>query len=213
MTSEARGASLLLDDVARYYSGKIREHGATAKGVDWNSTETQELRFSVLSSLLPDDGFHVVDLGCGYGGYADFLAPRHRDFRYTGIDVSPDMIQHARAQHAGATNVDFACGSAPPCADYVIASGIFNVRQSTPDSAWLEYIHGCIASMDAAAMRGFAFNCLTSYSDANRKRDYLYYADPAEMFRHCMGYSRHVDLLHGYGLYEFTILVRKESSE
>jgi SAM-dependent methyltransferase len=212
MTVNAPDASLL-DDVARYYSSKVREHGATARGVDWNSEATQELRFSVLSTLLPAAGFHVVDLGCGYGGYADFLAAERRDFRYTGIDVSPDMIEHARAQHAGAPNLDFACDSAPPRADYVVASGIFNVRQSVGDEAWLDYVHGCIASMDAASTRGFAFNCLTSYSDAERKRDYLYYADPAEMFRHCMRYSRHVDLLHGYGLYEFTVLVRKGPSE
>ena len=42
-----------------------------------------------------------------------------------------------------------------------------------------------------------------------RMRPDLYYADPCRLFDHCKRrYSRHVALLHDYGLYEFTILVR-----
>ena len=40
--------------------------------------------------------------------------------------------------------------------------------------------------------------------------DYLYYADPGRLFDLCKRrYSRNIALLHDYGLYEFTILVRK----
>jgi hypothetical protein len=43
-------------------------------------------------------------------------------------------------------------------------------------------------------------------------RNYLYYADPCALFDLCKRrYSKHVALLHDYGLYEFTILVRKTS--
>ena len=48
---------------------------------------------------------------------------------------------------------------------------------------------------------------------AERMKDYLFYADPGELFDHCKRrYSRWVALLHDYGLYEFTILVRKEAA-
>ena len=41
-------------------------------------------------------------------------------------------------------------------------------------------------------------------------REELFYADPGWIFDQCMRrYSRHVALLHDYGLYEFTVLVRK----
>jgi hypothetical protein len=56
--------------------------------------------------------------------------------------------------------------------------------------------------------RGFAFNALTSYSDRDKQRDDLYYADPLHWFDHCKKhYSRYVSLLHDYPLFEFTILV------
>jgi cyclopropane fatty-acyl-phospholipid synthase-like methyltransferase len=204
----------ILRTVDDYYSDKVRRHGATPLGVDWNSAESQQLRFQQLSSQLPASGFSICDLGCGYGSYYDYLAGRFGDFDYRGIDISADMIERARAEHAGAANARFERADQPTApVDYVVASGIFNVRQQVGDDQWLQYILDCIRKMDSASTRGFAFNCLTSYSDADRKRDYLYYADPRMLFDHCMGYSRHVTLLHGYGLYEFTILVRKEQAK
>ncbi|WP_159017373.1 class I SAM-dependent methyltransferase [Cognatiluteimonas profundi] len=209
MIDSTRGDRILAG-VDAYYSEKVRVHGPTPKGVDWNSIESQHLRFMQLSSLLPGQQFSICDFGCGYGSYYDFLAGQHPRFEYRGVDISADMIEHARNQHAGVEHCRFDCSNRPVSSDYVVASGIFNVRQQIPDREWLEYIFGCVEAMSDASGRGFAFNCLTSYSDADRKRDYLYYADPRILFDHCMRLSRHVTLLHGYGLYEFTILVRKE---
>lgn len=203
----------LLADVDRYYSEKIRKHGATPMGVDWNSSETQALRFQVLSTLLPAGGFSLTDLGCGYGGYLNYVRERYSEVDYIGLDISAAMIENARSLNGLDTRAQFACASIPmEITDYVVASGIFNVRQQTDDTRWLRYIHMCIDDMHAHSRHGYAFNCLTSYSDEDRKQPYLYYADPAELFRYCMRHSRHVSLLHGYGLYEFTILVRKETT-
>lgn len=58
--------------------------------------------------------------------------------------------------------------------------------------------------------QGFSFNCLTSYSDKEKMRPDLYYADPSKIFDLCKRrYSRNVAVLHDYGLYEFTVIVRK----
>jgi hypothetical protein len=71
-------------------------------------------------------------------------------------------------------------------------------------------VHATLDVLDRASIRGFAFNSLTAYSDADRMRPHLYYPDPCELFDLCKRrYSRNVALLHDYGLYEFTILVRK----
>ena len=51
---------------------------------------------------------------------------------------------------------------------------------------------------------------VTSYSDPEFMRPDLYYADPRFLFDYCKRkLSRHVALLHDYGLYEFTVLVRQ----
>lgn len=200
----------ILSDVERYYTNKVRTHGASPRGVDWNSEEGQHLRFKALSSFLPAAGFSIIDLGCGYGSYLDYLSKNHGDFRYTGVDISSEMIDRALELHGDREDARFIKGAASEeKADFVVASGIFNVKQGTSDADWKRYIDDCIARMDSDSTHGFAFNCLTSYSDEHRKQPHLYYMQPESLFTQCMRYSSNLTLAHGYGLYEMTMLVRK----
>lgn len=198
-----------LDEVGRYYSEKLARHGASPRGVDWNGAESQELRFAQLLRVCEVSGsFSLNDIGCGYGALYDYLCGLGRQCDYLGVDISNAMIAKARELHLRAR---FTVGQrAERTADYTLASGIFNVRLSASDDAWLAHLLETLAAMDAGSRRGFAFNCLTKYSDAAMMQDYLYYADPCRLFDHCKThFSKNVALLHDYGLYEFTILVRK----
>ena len=208
-----RDHDLLLQGVADYYSAKLAEHGQTPQGVDWNGEGAQALRFEQLIRVLPAAGeYSINDIGCGYGALVDFLKARGQAFTYAGNDISADMVLAAGERYSTELNVRFSLGNAPEkMAEYSVASGIFNVRHAHSDAEWLSYIHATLDMLDQSSERGFAFNCLTSYSDAERMRDYLYYADPCALFDHCKRrYSRQVALLHDYGLYEFTVLVRKD---
>lgn len=202
----------ILIEVADYYSSKLAEYGETPRGVDWNGVESQELRFAQLAQVIPQSaGFSLNDLGCGYGALFDYLNSRYREFDYRGIDVSTDMIDAAKNRHASSPNARFSVAADPPeMADYGIASGIFNVRLGRSDTEWRDYLAATLDVLDRTSRLGFAFNCLTSYSDVEKMQNYLYYADPCVLFDLCKRrYSRHVALLHDYGLYEFTILVKK----
>lgn len=199
----------ILAQVKEYYSEKIRTHGPTARGVDWNSAESQQLRFAQLLKLIDhDQAFTVNDFGCGYGALADYLRENAYNFRYTGFDISPEMTASAEELNPG---LDFVWDKAGlPEADYTFASGIFNVKLNTVDEDWKNYMLGVLDTINSLSKVGFAFNALTKYSDAEFMRADLYYADPLFFFDHCKTrYSRFVALLHDYQLYEFTILVRK----
>jgi SAM-dependent methyltransferase len=203
----------LLTEVASYYTGKLAEHGPTPRGVDWNGQDSQNLRFEQLCRVITtSDHFSINDIGCGYGALLDFMGTRYRGFSYAGFDISAEMIRAAMTGHPGARNARFIHSARPSdSADYGIASGILNVRLNRSDDEWHAYLESVLELLDRTSTRGFAFNCLTSYSDADRMRSDLYYADPCALFDLCKRrYSRHVALLHDYGLYEFTILVRKQ---
>lgn len=202
----------LLADVADYYSSKLAAHGASPQGVDWNGEASQVLRFEQLCRIITTpQGFSLHDLGCGYGALFDYMVGRYPAFSYVGLDVSGDMVDAAAQRHRENPNARFIQSSEPDgVADYGVASGIFNVRLGYGDDEWLAYLTATLDTLDRTSRLGFAFNCLTSYSDADKMRDYLYYADPCAVFDLCKRrYSRQVSLLHDYGLYEFTILVRK----
>jgi SAM-dependent methyltransferase len=202
----------LLLDVAAYYSDKLTRYGQTPKGVDWNGEESQRLRFEVLCRIVQGASqFSINDLGCGYGALYDFLARSSEAFSYAGIDISEEMIRAAERRYPDRANVRFVQAAEPDqVADYGVASGIFNVRLHRSIEQWQSYLEASLDVLNQSSRLGFAFNCLTAYSDADKMQDYLYYADPCLLFDLCKRrYSRNVALLHDYGLYEFTILVRK----
>jgi len=202
----------LLQSVADYYTDKVARFGASARGVDWNSADGQRLRFSKLLRVTEDDEapFSLDDYGCGYGALFTHLETLGCKVDYLGFDVSPRMVEQARAVHCAQPGRFLTGSRSPRTADYAVASGIFNVRLSVPVDEWERHILEMLDLMHHSSIRGFAFNCLTDFSDPPFRRDHLYYAKPGFYLDLCLRrYSRTVALLHDYGLYEFTVLVKK----
>jgi SAM-dependent methyltransferase len=201
----------LLSEVARYYESKLALHGPTPAGVDWNSERSQLLRFEQFLPLLESDlTASIGDYGCGYGAFLEFMRARGLSGAYFGFDASEVMVATARQRHAGDRTARFTSARATlDKSDYTVASGIFNVRLATGDDEWRRYMFDTIADIASVSRHGFAFNALTLYSDADRRRRELYYADPLAVFDHCMRlWPRRVALRHDYELYEFTISVK-----
>ena len=201
----------LLSEVAQYYSAKLEEHGATPRGVDWNGPESHQLRHRQFLRLLADTpDASLVDLGCGFGDFLSFL--RDAGFRghFTGYDVAPTMIDKARELYGETSDQCWQVGAVPNGVfDFAIASGIFNVKGSTTDDVWADYINRTLDVLAQTSRQGFGFNILSLSSDPDKRRPHLHYADPARMLDHCLArYGRSVALLQDYGLYEFTVLVR-----
>jgi hypothetical protein len=120
------------------------------------------------------------------------------------------MVDQARRDHAALRRQFTNTEDELRPADFVVASGIFNVKLDTAAGDWAEYVKDTLERIDRLSRRGFGFNMLTSYSDTERMRSDLFYGDPCHYFDHTKRtFSKEVSLLHDYGLYEFTILVRK----
>ena len=200
------------EKVRQYYDQKLETYGATPRGVDWNSPESQELRFEQLLKVCDRTGtFSTNDYGCGYGALVVYMTDRGYAFQYRGFDISDQMIAKARELHKGLGHCEFFTDvSRLTAADYTVASGIFNVKLQTSHEEWTEYVLHTLGRISELSEKGFAFNVLTSYSDRDRMRPNLYYADPLFLFDYCKkNFSRFVSLLHDYPLYEFTILVKE----
>ncbi len=196
---------------ANYYTQKIRAHGPSPQGVDWNGETSQRVRFEQLCKVISeaqDEAFSILDYGCGYGALVSFLRQRYKNFCYTGFDISEEMVKQAELLYPSYRFLSD--DKMLTTHGYVVASGVFNVKLDTPIQDWEDYVKTTLHQIDSLSHKGFAFNILTSYSDPDRMKDYLYYADPCMYFDYCKrNFSKWVALLHDYGLWEFTILVRK----
>lgn len=61
-----------------------------------------------LMQIAPDD--NILDVGCGAGWLSRILAKRVPQGRVVGMDISDEMIRHARQAGAGFPNLGFVAG-------------------------------------------------------------------------------------------------------
>ncbi len=207
------GTSPDLSKIRRYFFKKFNEHGSTPMGMDWNSDESQRCRFEQIAKVInPEETYSIIDYGCGYGALFDYLKEFGHGFSYSGFDIVEKMILEGKKIHAGISNCHFTTEESELIgADYVLESGIFNIKLDTDERCWTDHVISTINRMNELAKKGLAFNMLTKYSDPEYMRANLYYADPCFYFDYCKKtFSRNVALLHDYDLYDFTIIVKKE---
>lgn len=202
-----------LDPVRSYFQHKLETHGPTHRGVDYNSDRAMQLRFDQLMKIMqPRTQYSLLDFGSGYGAMLDYLMRAGHTVEYYGYDIVEAMVDQGRALYQDRPGVVFTGQFEEiPEVDYAVVSGTFNMKLEAAHAAWTEIVIASLHQMHARSRRGFAFNMLTSYSDPEYMRPDLYYADPCFFFDYCKrNFSKNVALLHDYGLYDFTILVRKD---
>jgi SAM-dependent methyltransferase len=196
-----------------YYTERLRQHGATARGVDWPSAASQYLRFAQLLKVCDlSQAFSLNDFGCGYGALLEYFRFRGIDtpIRYTGIDVSAEMVAAAQAKWSQRATTAFVVAAAcPGAADYSVASGIFNIKLDWPTEAWEDYVESILRDLRANSRLGVSVNFMQSLDGASDPR--LYRTDPGRW----IGFLRDelgcpTDLITDYGLDEFTLLARTE---
>jgi SAM-dependent methyltransferase len=204
-----------LKKISDLYTDNVSRLGQTSAAVGWSTPASQELRFDKLTSVIDasDTELTINDYGCGYGAHLEYLL-KHRFpvASYNGYDISSKMLSYASRnldQRTCSINL-FESKTISTIADYSFASGTFNVRFESEDTAWMEYIMESLDQLNRFSVKGFSFNLLTKYVDY--REPHLFYGDPLFWFDHCKNrYSRFVSLLHDYNLYEWTITVRKNA--
>jgi SAM-dependent methyltransferase len=197
-----------------YYAERAGEK-ERARQVGWRDQHAQHSRFEQFVRAIghpADAPFEVADVGCGLGDLLPFLRGKgFTGLRYHGYDILPDMVEAATACHedpaASFRRID-EMGEIER-ADYCFASGIFNAKLDNDDEAWWGHVQACVREMAAKSASAVAFNMLSTYSDKEKQEATLYYADPCRVFDWCKReISRDVALLHDYGQWDFTIILR-----
>lgn len=126
--------------IKNYYADKIAVFGATPQGVDWNGSDSQNLRFliqySLMKGLLTPES-RILDYGCGYGEFAKFLLAENYSGSYTGYDIVTQSLSIASTRFELENRINFVSDldSGSPF-DILFASGIFNVKNGESNE-WL----------------------------------------------------------------------------
>jgi SAM-dependent methyltransferase len=203
-------------EYAPYYRERAGEK-ERARQVGWRDEYAQHTRFQQLLHAIRHSGdaqFQVADVGCGLGDLLPFMrAQGFTGLRYKGYDINHDMIEAATAYHQD-PNASFQriadLREIEP-ADYCVASGIFNAKLGHSDQEWWDHVQACIREMASKSYGAAAFNMLSTYSDREKQDTSLHYADPCRVFDWCKReITRDVTLLHDYGQWDFTMILRMD---
>lgn len=194
-------------EIINIYETRLKEHGYSVKAMGWRDREQQYLRFKILSEIGDLNGTKILDVGCGFGDFYEYLINKGIKVDYTGYDISPKIIDMAKSKHSQIKFEvkDILKERISEKFDYVLESGILNKRISNN----IEYAKKIITRMFELSKVGIAVNMMTDYVDY--KEDYLYYYSPEGVFKFCKSLSKFVTLRHDYPLHEFTIYIYKRA--
>jgi SAM-dependent methyltransferase len=194
--------------IATFYDGLVARYGHHPRAADYGRVESQRIKFEVLSqAILPTDRT-LLDVGCGFADYGRFLAEQGRQVQYSGIDLSPKMIEEAQRSLPG---IDLRVANVlddtavTGTFDVVNANGIFYLLG---DDAW-ELMQRLVRRMFALSRRMVAFNSLSAWAEDQEPGEF--YADPARVLDFCHSLSRRVVLRHDYHGRDFTVFVLRDA--
>ena len=186
-----------------WYEDKVREFGFDHRGLGFRSRSAQEKRFEALLALGDFDGRTLLDVGCGFGDFLEFLNERGIRPLYTGIDICEPMVERCRQRFNGsdATFIEAdVLGFEPPARyDFVVASGIFGLESPVVR----ERIAPTLARMFSWSSEGLAVNFLSAR--APRQAEGRVYLDPAAGLEMALALTPAVRLDHMYLPNDFTM--------
>ncbi len=194
----------MLEDIQRiaaYYDRLVERYGYDPRGVDASSQASLDVRYRALSEVVDLSNRTVLEVGCGFGDLGAFICNRYAGVKYTGIDISPRVLERAKQIHP---NLRFERISLQEFDDtqrfdVVVAQGIFYLLGDAAE----EKAVALIKKMFALATVAVAFSTISAWSD--RRDGGEYYADPANVLQQCSLLTRNVVLRHDYHPGDFCI--------
>jgi 2-polyprenyl-3-methyl-5-hydroxy-6-metoxy-1,4-benzoquinol methylase len=207
----------ITEQLKQHYAQTFRDYGATALGVDWRSDADLEMRYRKMMNVIPSGADvaapTLLDVGCGFGGLLDYADGHGIAIEYTGIDVVPEMIEHARRSRPAA---EFYCEdvfalSSERRYDYVVCNGILTQKLTASIREMDLYAQSLVRRMFDLASVGVVFNVMTTKVDHTKEN--LYHRHPAELLAWCLAeITGKVRIDHAYPLFEYCVYLYRDDA-
>ena len=197
-----------------HYEECFKKFGATSEGIDWgNDINKLFIRYDKMLELFVNDKSvekSLLDVGCGYAGFYEYIKNNQININYSGIDIVQEMIQHAKNKNPTIKELiydDFLDFNFNKTYDYIICNGILTQKLETSNMDMDIYANKLIKKMYQLSNKGIAFNIMTT--KVNFFSNNLYYRNPSELMAYCMSeITNKIKIDHTY-LYEYTVYLYK----
>lgn len=193
-----------LDYFTRTLEAFEDEHHAVAQ-----SRVSHLKRFEIMLQLGDFNNKQLLDVGCGLGGFYEFLEKRNIHCHYTGIDINPKMIDAAKTKYPQISDrfflFDILEKKMDRTFDYVVSVGPLNLKFE--EGFNMSLTMQLIKEMYELSTVGSALS-MTSSLTLKPHHETFYY-DPSEILSKTAVFCRNVKIDHSYLPHDFTIFCYK----
>lgn len=199
-------------NIPEFYDQMATLHKEGWRAGHWNSKESQEDNFTILTQIAPfEQKDRILDIGCGQGDLFWFMQRRGWKSVYEGIDISPVMIDRAWQKYPKGrfACVDFLDDRFNYKYDWILASGPFNHKV---EGDQYEYLDKCIKKMYALANKGFGMILLSQHDPMQKLNpmDYLFGYNPVKVMEICSDLTYTLNINHTALTWGFVVFVYNE---
>lgn len=182
------------------------EHHAVAQ-----SKVSHLKRFEKILELGDFNNKHILDVGCGIGGFYEFLKEKNINCDYTGIDINQKMIDTAKERNPEIKDKFFVFDIIEKemngTFDYIISVGPLNLKSSP--SLNVDFTMRLLKEMYRMAVFGSA---LSMTSELTKKPSIgTFYYDPAIILSETAKFCSNLKIDHTYLPHDFTVFCYKKS--
>jgi SAM-dependent methyltransferase len=199
-------------DYIERYEARLRRFGYSLETLGWGKQGRQDIRFGVLSQpILESLNSSVLDVGCGFADFYDYLVDRGWKGYYCGFDLVPGLLQVAKKRHPeiDLRELDItAPGLSLGPYDFVVGTGMFNARLKFGNN--LEHIECALRNMRRVANVAICVDFMSTYVDYQHPEGW--HTDPAWALALGKKLSRRVLLRHDYMPFEFALIIYCEDA-
>ena len=175
----------------------------------WSSTDVQEIRFQKITEIGIQAGQSVLDIGCGFGDFSDYLKRQEKQCDYTGIDISEELISAGQQRYPEITLAVsdlFEYDPKPKSVDFVTLSGTLNYKNEDSET----YALRIIERMYQSCKLGVAFNCLDARHQWTAGRWDLQSFLPDEIIAFTSDFADSCEIIDGYLENDFSVYLKRK---
>ena len=195
-----------------FYKNRFKKYGVDPKSLVWKTRGAAHQRFRQFWSEIDFTKKSILDVGCGFGEFGNFLAKRYKDVRYKGVDIVPEFIVNGKKMYPHLTLItaDYFNQPLPETFDVIICSGALNSNFGSKNKN-MNFRRSAIKTMFKHTTNVFAFNMSGSFPQQKNKNINIWYADSLEILKYCLSLTNRVIMRHNYHSKDFTVFMYKQS--
>ena len=158
--------------VKGFYEKLLEKYGYSIKSLDYRSETSQKTRFDIITQVGINDDCSLLDVGCGFGDYFNYLKQRGiKNVKYNGIDLTDKIVNVAKEKNPLANVVQGNVLDLPDDKkfDYVVSLGVNGVK--TGDN-WGN-LTSVLDKMWKLCKKGIAYNAVSNFASEQDEVSFL----------------------------------------